>query len=389
VVDFKLTPEQESIVSAIANICTVFGDDYWLKCDRQHRYPEEFWAALAGNGWLGICIPQAYGGSGLGIVEASLMMQAIAESGAGFSGCSAIHLNIFGLNPVVVFGTDEQRRRMLPPVARGEQKSCFAVTEPDTGLNTTRLKTRARRDDDHYVVDGEKVWITGAQESSKMLLLARTTPLDKLEKPSAGLSLFYTDIDRECVEIREIEKMGRHAVDSNQMFFDGLRVPVADRIGEEGKGFEYILHGMNPERILIAAECVGLGRAALRKATAYAQMRKVFDRPIGMNQAIQHPLAECWMNLEAANLTMLRAAWRYDERMPCGADANAAKYLAAEACYRACETAMLTHGGFGYAEDYHVERYMREAMIPRIAPISPQLILCYIAERVLGLPKSY
>lgn len=387
--DFKLTPEQESIVSAIANICTAFGDEYWLKCDRQHRYPEEFWAALAANGWLGICIPQAFGGSGLGVVEASLMMQAIAESGAGLSGCSAIHLNIFGLNPVVVFGTDEQRRRMLPPVARGEQKSCFAVTEPDTGLNTTRLKTRARRDGDHYVVDGEKVWISGAQESNKMLLLARTTPLDQLERPSAGLSLFYTDIDRECVEIREIEKMGRHAVDSNQMFFDGLRVPVADRIGEEGKGFEYILHGMNPERILIAAECVGLGRAALRKATAYAQTRKVFDRPIGMNQAIQHPLAECWLNLEAANLTMLRAAWRYDERMPCGADANAAKYLAAEACYQACETAMLTHGGFGYAEEYHVERYMREAMIPRIAPISPQLILCYIAERVLGLPKSY
>jgi acyl-CoA dehydrogenase len=389
VVDFKLTPEQESIVSAIAGICTAFGDEYWLKCDRQHRYPEEFWTALAGNGWLGICIPQAFGGSGLGILEASLMMQAIAESGAGLSGCSAIHLNIFGLNPVVVFGTDEQRRRMLPPVARGEQKSCFAVTEPNTGLNTTRLKTRARRNGDHYVVDGEKVWISGAQESNKMLLLARTTPLDQLEKPSAGLSLFYTDIDRECVEIREIEKMGRHAVDSNQMFFDGLRVPIADRIGEEGKGFEYILHGMNPERILIAAECVGLGRAALRKATAYAQTRKVFDRPIGMNQAIQHPLAECWMNLEAANLTMLRAAWRYDERMPCGAEANAAKYLAAEACYRACETAMLTHGGFGYAEEYHVERYMREAMIPRIAPISPQLILCYIAERVLGLPKSY
>ena len=387
--DFKLTPEQESIVAAIAGICTAFGDEYWLECDRQHRYPQEFWAALAGNGWLGICIPQIYGGSGLGIVEASLMMQAIAESGAGISGCSAIHLNIFGLNPVVVFGTDEQRRRMLPPVARGEQKSCFAVTEPDTGLNTTRLKTRARREGDHYVVDGEKVWITGAQESKKMLLLARTAPPDQGEKPSAGLSLFYTDVDRAYVEIREIAKMGRHAVDSNQIFFDGLRVPVADRIGEEGKGFEYILHGLNPERILIAAECVGLGRAALRKATAYAKMRKVFDRPIGMNQAIQHPLAECWMNLEAANLTMLRAAWRYDEKMPCGADANAGKYLAAEACYRACETAMLTHGGFGYAEEYHVERYMREAMIPRIAPISPQLILCYIAERVLGLPRSY
>jgi acyl-CoA dehydrogenase len=388
-VDFNLTPEQESIVSAITSICGTFGDDYWLKCDRQHRYPQEFWAALAGNGWLGICIPQAYGGSGLGIVEASLMMQAIAESGAGISGCSAIHLNIFGLNPVVVFGSDEQMRRMLPPVARGEQKSCFAVTEPDTGLNTTRLKTRARRDGNHYVVDGEKVWITGAQESNKMLLLARTAPADKVEKPSAGLSLFYTDVDRERIEIREIEKMGRHAVDSNQMFFDGLRIPVADRIGEEGKGFEYILHGMNPERILIAAECVGLGRAALRRATAYAKTRTVFDRPIGMNQAIQHPLAQCWINLEAANLTMLRAAWRYDEEMPCGADANAAKYLAAEACYKACETAMLTHGGFGYAEEFHVERYMREAMIPRIAPISPHLILCYIAERVLGLPKSY
>jgi acyl-CoA dehydrogenase len=389
VVDFRLTPEQESIVSAVRAICSAFGDEYWLKCDRQHRYPEEFWTALAGNGWLGICIPQVYGGSGLGVLEASLMMQAIAESGAGISGCSAIHLNIFGLNPVVVFGTDEQMGRMLPPVARGEQKSCFAVTEPDTGLNTTQLKTRARRDGDHYLVDGEKVWITGAQEAAKMLLLARTTPLDKLDKPSEGLSLFYTDIDRDHVEVREIEKMGRHAVDSNQIFFDGLRVPVADRIGEEGKGFEYILHGMNPERILIAAECVGLGRAALAKATAYAKMRKVFDRPIGMNQGVQHPLAECWMNLEAANLMTLRAAWRYDEGMPCGADANAAKYLAAEACYKACETAMLTHGGFGYAEEYHVERYMREAMIPRIAPISPQLILCYIAERVLGLPKSY
>jgi len=389
VVDFRLTPEQDSIVAAVAGICTAFGDDYWRKCDRGHRYPEEFWAALAGNGWLGICIPQVYGGSGLGIVEASLMMQAIAESGAGIAGCSAIHLNIFGLNPVVVFGSDEQKRRMLPPVARGERRSCFAVTEPDTGLNTTRLKTRARRDGDHYVVDGEKVWISGAQESDKMLLLARTTPLDQLEKPSAGLSLFYTDIDRARVEIREIEKMGRHAVDSNQVFFDGLRVPVADRIGEEGKGFAYILHGMNPERILIAAECVGLGRAALRRATAYAKTRKVFDRPIGANQAIQHPLAECWMNLEAANLMTLRAAWRYDGEMPCGADANAAKYLAAEACYRACETAMLTHGGFGYAQEYDVERYMREAMIPRIAPISPHLILCYIAERVLGLPKSY
>ncbi len=294
--DFKLTQEQESLVAAVAGICARFGDDYWLKGDREGRYPEDFFAALAENGWLGICIPEAYGGSGLGILDASLMMQAVAESGAGISGCSSIHLNIFGLNPVVVFGTDEQKRRMLPASARGQQKSCFAVTEPNTGLNTARLKTRARRDGDHYVVDGQKVWITGAQEADKMLLLARTTPLEHVKKPTEGLSLFYGGIDRAHVEMHEIDKMGRAAVDSNQIFFDGFRVPVADRIGEEGRGFEYILHGMNPERILIAAECVGLGRAALRKATAYAKTREVFDRPIGMNQAIQHPLAECWMN---------------------------------------------------------------------------------------------
>jgi acyl-CoA dehydrogenase len=388
-VDFKLTQEQESLIAAVAGICSRFGDDYWLTRDREGGYPDEFFAAMAQNGWLGICIPEAYGGSGLGIFEAALMMRAVAESGAGMSGASAIHMNIFGLNPVVVFGTEAQKRRMLPALARGEQRSCFAVTEPDTGLNTTRLKTRARRDRDHYVVDGQKVWISAAQSSAKMLLLARTTPLDAVGKPAEGLSLFYTDIDRAHVEIREIDKMGRKAVDSNQVFFDGFRVPVEDRIGEEGKGFEYILHGMNPERILIAAEAIGLGRAALRKAAEYAKTRIVFGRPIGRNQAIQHPMAECWMNLEAADLMMLSAAWQYDRGLPCGAWANAAKYLAAEAGYKACETAVMTHGGYGYAKEYHVERYLRESMIPRIAPVSPQLILCYIAERVLGLPKSY
>ncbi|MGH6981440.1 MAG: acyl-CoA dehydrogenase family protein [Stellaceae bacterium] len=387
--DFSHTPEQERLVDAVANLCRGFGDDYWLAHDRSGDFPEKFFAAMAQGDWLGICIPEVYGGSGLGIVEASLMMQAVAQSGAGISGCSSIHLNIFGLNPVVVFGADEQKRRMLPASARGQQKSCFAVTEPDTGLNTTRLKTRARRDGDQYVVDGQKVWITGAQEADKMLLLARTTSLDKVSKPTEGLSLFYADIDRAHVEMREIDKMGRAAVDSNQIFFDGFRVPVADRIGEEGRGFEYILHGMNPERILIAADCVGIGRAALRKATDYAKTRVVFDRPIGQNQAIQHPLAECWMNLEAANLVTMQAAWKYDRGLPCGAEANAAKYLAAEACFKACEAAVMTHGGFGYAKEYHVERYFRESMIPRIAPISPQLILCYVAERVLGLPKSY
>jgi acyl-CoA dehydrogenase len=317
------------------------------------------------------------------------MMQAVSESGAGQSGASAIHMNIFGLNPVVVFGTDAQKQRFLPPLIAGDEKACFAVTEPDAGLNTTKLKTRADRKGDKYVVSGAKVWISTAQVAEKMLLLARTTPLEEVKKPTHGLSLFYTDLDRRYVEVREIEKMGRKAVDSNQVFIDGLEVPVDDRIGEEGRGFEYILHGMNPERILIAAEGIGLGKAALRRATQYAKERIVFNRPIGKNQAIQHPLAQCWMELEAANLMVFKAASLYDADEPCGAEANAAKYLAGEAGFKACTTAVMTHGGYGYAKEYHVERYMREVMISRIAPISPQLILCYIAEKVLGLPKSY
>lgn len=351
-------------------------------------FPSDFHRELAGSGWLGIAMPPEHGGFGLGITDAAIMMQAISESGAGMSGASAVHMNIFGLHPVVVFGTAEQKARMLPPLIRGEDRACFAVTEPDAGLDTLKLKTRAVRDGDHYVVTGQKIWISTAQVANKVLLLARTTPI-KEATGTMGLSLFYTDIDRSRVEVREIEKMGRKAVDSNQVFFDSLRVPVADRIGEEGNGFRYILHGINPERILIAAEAVGLGRAALACAVKYAQERVVFDRPIGQNQAIQHPLAKCWMELEAANLMVFRAAKLYDDGEACGAEANAAKFLAAEACYRTCEQAILTHGGMGYAKDYHVERYLREAWIPRLAPVSPQLILCFIAEKVLGLPRSY
>jgi acyl-CoA dehydrogenase len=290
---------------------------------------------------------------------------------------------------VAVFGNEEQKRRMLPPLIQGKEKACFAVTEPNTGLNTTRLKTRAERVGDHYVLFGQKVWISTAQVAEKMLILARTTPIEECKKPTFGLSLFYTDLDRRFVEVREIEKMGRKAVDSNELFIDGLRVPVEDRIGEEGRGFEYILHGMNPERVLIAGEAIGLGRAALQVAVNYARERVVFDRPIGQNQSIQHPLAQSWMELEAAEMMAMRAAWKYDNGLPCGADANAAKYMAAEAGFNACQRAMATLGGYGYAKEYHVERYLREMMIPRIAPISPQLILCFIAEKVLGLPKSY
>jgi len=387
--DFAPNAQQQSIRDAVAKICARFDDAYWLAKDHEGGFPHDFHQAFAEAGWLGICIPEAYGGAGLGITEAAIMMRTIAESGAGMSGASAIHMNVFGLNPVVVFGTPEQCARMLPGIVAGRDKACFAVTEPNTGLNTTQLKTRAVRDGDRYVVDGQKVWISTAQVADKILLLARTTPLDEVTNPTHGLSLFYTDLDRSRIAVHAIDKMGRMAVDSNELFIADFEIPVADRIGDEGRGFDYILHGMNPERILIAAEAVGLGQLALARATNYAKSRVVFNRPIGQNQAIQHPLATNWMELEAAWLMTLRAAWAYDQGQPCGEAANAAKYLAAEAGFHACEQAVMTHGGFGYAKDYHVERYLRESLIPRIAPVSRELILCFIAEKVLGLPKSY
>ncbi|MBI3699393.1 MAG: acyl-CoA/acyl-ACP dehydrogenase [Afipia sp.] len=387
--DFALTAQQESIRDAIAKICARFDGAYWLTRDRDGGFPHEFYDAIAKGGWLGICIPEAFGGAGLGVSEAAIMMREISESGAGMAGASSVHMNVFGLNPVVVFGTDEQRRRMLPGIVEGREKACFAVTEPNTGLNTTQLKTRAIRQGGKYIVNGQKVWISTAQVAHKILLLARTTPLEDVKTPTHGLSLFYTDFDRSRIAVHEIEKMGRKAVDSNELFISDFAVPVEDRIGEEGRGFEYILHGMNPERVLIAAEAIGLGKLALSRAAAYAKQRVVFNWPIGQNQAIQHPLAKNWMDLEAAWLMTLSAAWQYDHSLPCGPAANAAKYLAGEAGFDACQQAVMTHGGFGYAKEYHVERYLREVMIPRIAPISPQLILSFIAEKVLGLPKSY
>jgi acyl-CoA dehydrogenase len=387
--DSSLTPEQREIREAIFKICARFGDDYWLKKDKEGGFPFEFHEALAADSWLGIAMPEEFGGSGLGITEAALMMQTIAESGAGMQGASAVHMNIFGLNPVVVFGTDEQKRRFLPPLIAGKEKSCFAVTEPNVGLDTTRLKTKAVREGNRYRVDGRKIWISTAQVADKVLLLARTTPLEEVKRPTEGLSLFYTTLDRTYVDVREIDKMGRKAVDSNELFIDGLPVPLEDRIGEEGKGFQYILHGMNPERILIAAEAVGIGRVALERASRYAKDRVVFGRPIGQNQAIQHPLAKAWMNLEAANLMVFKAAALYDQDQPCGIEANAAKYLAGEAGFEACEAAVLTHGGMGYAKEFHVERFLREVLITRIAPVSRELILSHVAEKALGLPKSY
>ncbi len=386
--DFLWNEQQEQIRDAIERVCAPFDADYWLMKDREGGFPHDFHKALADAGWLGIAMPEEFGGAGLGISEAALMMHTISATGAGLSGASAVHMNIFGLHPVVVFGTQEQKQRWLPPLIAGTDKACFGVTEPNTGLNTLKLKTRAERHGDHYIVTGQKVWISTAQVANKILLLARTKPVEEC-KGTEGLSLFYTDVDRSTMEIREIDKLGRKCVDSNQVFIDGLRIPVEDRVGEENKGFSYILHGLNPERILIAAEAVGLGRAALARAAKYANERIVFDRPIGQNQGIQHPLAKSWMELEAAHLMVQKAAFLYDKHLPCGAEANAAKYLGAEACGKACEAAIFTHGGMGYAKEYHVERYMRESWIPRLAPVSPQLILNFIAEKVLGLPKSY
>ena len=387
--DFLVTQQQRDVRDLAEHICDAFDESYWLAKDESGEFPEEFYRAVADAGLLGVAMPEEYGGSGLGIAEAAVLMQTIAESGACMSGASSIHMNIFGLNPVVVFGSDAQRRRMLPPLIRGEHKACFAVTEPDAGLNMAKIRTKAEWRGDHYVISGQKVWISTAQVANKMLILARTTPYEQVKRKTDGLSLFYTDLDRVHVELRAIRKMGRHAVDSNILFIDSLKVPEADRIGTEGDGFRMILHGLNPERILIAAEAVGIGSAAIRRAAAYAKERVVFDRAIGEYQGIQHPLAKCWMQLEAAKLMVMKAASLYDSKEDCGLEANSAKYLAAEAAAEACQTAVLTHGGMGYSAEYHVERYLRESFIPRIAPISSHMILNFVAEKALGLPKSY
>lgn len=387
--NFELSDNQAAVQESIRRICKGFGDEYWTSCDASGQFPSEFYRALASGGWLGICTAPEFGGAGLGMQEAAVMMRNVSESGAGMSGSSAVHINIFGLHPVTVYGTQEQKERMLRPMVEGRVKACFAVTEPDTGLNTTRLKVKALKSGDKYLVNGQKVWISTAQQADNVLLLARTTPLQDISKPSDGLSLFYTRLDRSRVRVVEIDKMGRSAVDSNELFFEDYEIPEEDLIGEEGNGFKQILHGFNPERILIAAEAIGLGMVAIERAANYAKERNVFDRPIGQNQSIQHPLAVCRSELEAAWLTTMKAAWEYDTGASSGASANMAKYLAGEAAFNACQTAVMTHGGFGYAKEYQVERYLRESFIPRIAPVSPQLALCFIAEKVLGLPKSY
>ncbi len=383
------TPAREQIVASVQTVCDRFDDDFWLEKDQKKEFPFEFHRAMSESGWLGITMPVEFGGAGLGVTEAALMMHTVGRSAGAFAACSSIHINLFGPHAIIKYGTPEQKSKWIPRLITGEDKVAFGVTEPDVGLDTTRIKTRAVRCGSHYEISGSKVWMSTAQIANKILLVTRTSPIEDCAKGTDGITLFYVDIDPKYVEVREIDKMGRAAVDSNLVFIDGLVVSESDRVGEEGDGFRMLLDTLNPERILIAAEAIGVGRRALDKAVNYANEREVFGRLIGQNQAIQHPLAESWMALEAADLMVWRAAGLYDDEEPCGAEANAAKFLAADAAYEACDRAVRTHGGFGYAKEYHVERYLREIMIPRIAPVSRELIMCYIAERVLGLPRSY
>ncbi|MGW1717743.1 acyl-CoA dehydrogenase family protein [Streptomyces sp. NPDC002156] len=387
--DFELTEDQETIRKAVAGLLRDFDDHYWMEKDRDHEFPAEFYDAVARGGWLGLTIPEEYGGHGLGITEATLLLEEVARSGGGMNAASAIHLSIFGMHPVVVHGSEELKRRTLPRIATGDLHVCFGVTEPGAGLDTTSITTYARRDGDHYVVNGRKVWISKAMESEKILLLTRTTKIGEVAKKTDGMTLFLTDLDRAHVDIRPIPKMGRNAVTSNELFIDDLRVPVEDRVGEEGQGFRYLLDGLNPERMLIAAEALGIGRVALDKAVQYGKERVVFDRPIGMNQGVQFPLADSLARLDAAELVLRKATWLYDHGRPCGREANTAKYLCADAGFTAADRALQTHGGMGYSEEYHVARYFREARLMRIAPISQEMILNYLGSHVLGLPRSY
>jgi len=395
--NFELTEDQQLIRSSVAELAAKFDDHYWMAKDQAHEFPQEFYDAIAGGGWLGMTIPEQYGGHGLGITEATILAEEVARSGGGMNAASAIHMSIFGMQPVVVFGSDEMKAETLPRIVDGDLHVCFGVTEPGAGLDTSRITTFARRDGDHpdadYVVNGRKVWISKALESEKILLLTRTESREDVEKrggkPTEGLSLFLTDLDRNHVDIRPINKMGRNAVSSNELFIDDLRVPVEHRIGEEGKGFGYILHGLNPERMLIAAEALGIGRVALDRAVKYANDRVVFDRPIGMNQGIQFPLADSLARLDAAELVLRKATWLYDNGKPCGREANMAKYLCADAGFAAADRALQTHGGMGYSEEYNISRFFRESRLMKIAPVSQEMILNFLGANVLGLPKSY
>lgn len=385
----QIAETRRQIRDGVRAVASRFDADYWLARDDDGAFPREFNRAMADAGWLGITMPEDYGGAGLGVTEAAIMMHEVASHGGGMAATSSVHINLFGPHPIIVHGTPEQKAAWIPGLIAGTDQCCFGFTEPDAGLNTTRIKTFAEKVPGGYRVNGRKVWTSTGQVANKIMLLTRTTKYEDCKRPTDGITIFYTDLDRSKIDVQRIPKMGRKAVDSNSVFIDDLFIPDEHRIGQEGKGFSYIFDSLNPERVLIAVEAIGIGQDALRRATQYARERVVFDRPIGQNQGIQHPLAERWMYLESAWLMAMKAAELYDSGQPCGAEANAAKFLGARAGYDAAERAIFTMGGFGYAREYHVERLFREVAVTRIAPITEELIKSFIAEKVLDLPKSY
>ncbi|MDH4144420.1 MAG: acyl-CoA/acyl-ACP dehydrogenase [Acidimicrobiia bacterium] len=390
--EFSVNPDHEAIREGVRKVCSDFPDTYWSEKDENHEFPWDFYNAMAAGGWIGIAMPEEYGGGGQGITEATIVLEEVARSGAAMNGCSAIHLSMFGMNPVVKFGTDDQKQRYLPAVAEGKLHVAFGVTEPDAGTDTPSITTRARKEGDHYLIRGRKVWTTKAPYCDKVLLLARTTPREEVKRRTEGMTLFLADLQRPEVTITPIPKVGRNAVVSCEVVYDDLPVADDDRIGEEGMGFTYLLDGLNPERLMVASEGLGCGKAALDKAVHYAKEREVFGRPIGKNQAIAHPLAEAYARLKAAEGVLRQASWQYDNGYPStivGEGANLAKYLCADAGFQAADQAMQTLGGFGYAREYHVERYWREVRLMRIAPISQEMVLNFVTEHVLGLPRSY
>ena len=386
--DFALTESQELIKKEVGALARNFSLDYWLDKDDKAEYPHEFVRAFADNGWLGIMIPEEYGGAGLGVTEASLMLHEICASGAGTSGASPIHFYVFPPTPIIKYGAAEMKQKYLPRIAAGDIVMAFGVTEPNAGTDTSRIQTRAVKRGDRWIVNGRKVWTTNAQHANKILLLARTGDRDP-QKPLKGMTLFFADLDRTAVTVRLIHKLGRAAMDSNEIFIENLEVPDEDVVGTVGEGFYHLLDSLNPERIVVGIEAVGIGRAALERAVQYAKERIVFDRPIGKNQAIAHPLAHAGAQLDAAEVMCLKAAWLFDHGRPCGREANTAKLLAAEAGFNACDAALQTFGGFGYAKEFYVERLWREIRLYKIAPVSQQMALNYLAEHVLGLPRSY
>ena len=388
-VDMLSAEDEREIRTSLRKVMAPYTDEYWMRHDMDHEFAWDFHDAMAEAGWLGICIPEEFGGGGAGVQEAALLLEEVTGSGGALNAGTTVQVGLFGLEPIVKHGSEEQKKRFLPRAAQGKLQVSFGVTEPDAGTETTNITTFAEKVPGGYKVNGRKVFISRAEQAERLLLITRTTPRDKVAKSTDGMTLFLAKMDPDHIKVQPIPKLGRNAVSTNMLFIDDLFIPDEDRIGEEGKGFKYLLAGLNAERIIVAGGCLGMGRACLRRAVEYTKQRKVFGRPIGMNQGVQFPLAESLAKLDAVELLIRKAAWLYDNGQPCAKEANEAKLLASTWAFEAADRAMQFHGGYGYTNEYHIERYWRESRVQRIAPISNELVLAYLGEKVLGLPRSY